>query len=212
MPKSEERKEYLRNRREKVCESCGGPKEIGGYCKKCWIKRTARRSKLNQEKKARNECLTCTNPRYKKHTKCHVCLEKYRVQCQKRREARVAAGQCVTCGADNASSNYCSLCFVKNVSKFHFGTRNRYPELIKLLEDQNGVCPYTGRSLEIGVNATLDHKTPKSRGGSDELKNLQWVFCSEFQNVNTLKWNMTDEEFKGLVKLVYEHTVGENGS
>jgi CRISPR/Cas system Type II protein with McrA/HNH and RuvC-like nuclease domain len=175
------------------------------------VKRTARRREREQEKKKRGECLFCTNAVYKKHTRCHKCLEKQCEQRKKREQRRIEAGECVTCGA-KSETHKCSVCYLKNTSRFHFGSVKRYQELFELWESQSGICPYTGNELKLGVNTTLDHILPKSRDGTDDIENLQWVFCSEFVNVNTLKWDMTDKEFKGLIKTVYEHTAGANGS
>lgn len=212
MAKTEHRKEYLRNRRAKVCETCGGPKEIGGYCKKCWDKRARRRKELHKEKRQRGECLTCAN-KVSKSSCCEVCLVKQREQRQRRESTRLEAGLCILCGKESHAhgSRTCGRCFCRGVSKFHFKTYSRTEELIGLLESQHSLCPYTGKKLVLGENCTLDHILPRSRDGANDIDNLQWVFCSEFMNVNILKWNMTDQEFRELIQMVYENIVGENG-
>jgi 5-methylcytosine-specific restriction endonuclease McrA len=43
---------------------------------------------------------------------------------------------------------------------------------------------------------TLDHKTPKSRGGSDETDNF--AFCC--RECNSVKGNRTDEEFRKFLR------------
>jgi 5-methylcytosine-specific restriction endonuclease McrA len=43
----------------------------------------------------------------------------------------------------------------------------------------------------IGINASVDHRTPKSKGGSNELDNLQWVDI----RINKMKGDMTHEKF-----------------
>lgn len=48
-------------------------------------------------------------------------------------------------------------------------------ELLVKLEKQNYVCPLTGEILILGINASLDHITPSSKGGNDNLDNLRWV-------------------------------------
>jgi len=64
-------------------------------------------------------------------------------------------------------------------------------ELLALLDKQNRRCPYSGRLLLIGDNASIDHKIPLDRGGTNDLTNLQWVDY----HVNIMKWYRTDEEF-----------------
>lgn len=203
------RKEYSRQRRKVCCEDCGGPKEIGGYCKACWNKRTKRRKKLFAEKKARGECITCINKTENK-SRCDECLIKQREQRKRRESKRFEKGLCVNCGKNKHTkhSKTCGNCFCRNVSKFHFNTYSKTEDLKNLLKHQNYICPYTGKKLILGETCTLDHILPKSRGGSNDMNNLQWVFCSEFLNVNTIKWSMTDEEFRTLIVNIFEHIEG----
>ena len=58
--------------------------------------------------------------------------------------------------------------------------------------NQRGRCAYTGRKLDR--TAQVDHKTPVSRGGTNDASNLHWV-CAD---ANCVKNNKTHEEFIGL--------------
>lgn len=71
-----------------------------------------------------------------------------------------------------------------------------------LLEKQNHTCPYTGKKLVIGVNASIDHKNPRSRfpDQSKSIENAEWVDL----NVNRAKRAMTKEEFIELCTLIAE--------
>jgi CRISPR/Cas system Type II protein with McrA/HNH and RuvC-like nuclease domain len=64
-------------------------------------------------------------------------------------------------------------------------------QIQELLIAQNFQCAYSGKSLEMGSDATLDHKIPRSRGGSDDIGNLQWVS----RRVNQMKTDFTHDEF-----------------
>jgi 5-methylcytosine-specific restriction endonuclease McrA len=55
--------------------------------------------------------------------------------------------------------------------------------------NQRGRCAYTGRLLDR--NAQVDHKTPTSRGGSNDASNLHWVTA----DANWVKGTMTHSEF-----------------
>jgi 5-methylcytosine-specific restriction endonuclease McrA len=68
-----------------------------------------------------------------------------------------------------------------------------YTELARLWKKQRGLCALTGRRLSR-ENAELDHKIPKSRGGGDEIDNLQWVTVE----ANRAKRDLTDGEFAEL--------------
>lgn len=63
-------------------------------------------------------------------------------------------------------------------------------ELRHLLEEQNYRCAYSGRSL-TPESATVDHRVPLSRGGSNTIGNIAIVQGM----VNLAKSSMTVEEF-----------------
>ena len=72
-------------------------------------------------------------------------------------------------------------------------------DVIKDLLDQQGhLCVYTGEPLIPGVNASLDHKTPTSRGGDNSIGNLQWVT----KRINSFKNYLTHEEFVNLCGII----------
>ncbi|WP_439624097.1 HNH endonuclease [Gemmata sp.] len=73
-------------------------------------------------------------------------------------------------------------------------------ELMKLLERQDFRCAYTGRSLSPET-ASVDHITPISRGGLNELSNLAIVHM----DVNTAKSSMTLEEFVAVCREVVDN-------
>jgi hypothetical protein len=60
--------------------------------------------------------------------------------------------------------------------------------------------------LILGENATLDHKIPRSKGGTADILNLQWVYYDQEFNVNTIKRDMSEENFLKAINTIYEHT------
>lgn len=68
-------------------------------------------------------------------------------------------------------------------------------ELHHLLEVQQYKCALTGRELEPAI-ACLDHKMPKSMGGSDSVDNLQWIHT----DANRAKGTMSMETFITLCR------------
>ena len=65
-------------------------------------------------------------------------------------------------------------------------------DLAALWKSQRGLCALTGRKLDR--TAEIDHRLPKTRGGGDEITNLQWVT----REANRAKRDLTDEEFHAL--------------
>lgn len=70
-------------------------------------------------------------------------------------------------------------------------------ELYKWLNIDEYKCYYSNEILTID-NLTIDHKIPLSRGGTNELNNL--CICS--RKMNTIKGQLTEEEFNELLELV----------
>lgn len=70
-------------------------------------------------------------------------------------------------------------------------------ELEKWLNHEHFICYYCLRELNL-EDLTCDHKTPLSRLGSNEISNL-CICCSD---CNSLKAELTEEEFRSLLELV----------
>ena len=69
------------------------------------------------------------------------------------------------------------------------------------LERQGFQCHYTGVELVPGINLSLDHLVPKSRGGSStDIANCVW--CD--RNINAFKSNLTETEFVQRCRIVVE--------
>lgn len=60
-----------------------------------------------------------------------------------------------------------------------------------LVRRDGAVCGVCGEPIETMKEITVDHKVPRSRGGSDELPNLQ----PAHEHCNRDKNDMTDEEW-----------------
>jgi len=79
-----------------------------------------------------------------------------------------------------------------------FGNFDQTEALVESFENQNGKCWYSHKDLIPGANTGLDHQTPSSRGGRDELPNFRWVTVQ----VNRMKNDMTHDEFVAFCQLV----------
>lgn len=68
---------------------------------------------------------------------------------------------------------------------------------------QNPICYMTGKPIDLTQPDTyqLDHRIPVSRGGTNELDNLE--LCDA--TVNQSKYNMLPDEFIKMCKLILEH-------
>jgi len=70
--------------------------------------------------------------------------------------------------------------------------------LLVLWYNQRGRCAYTGIKLYGDSNTHLDHIIPRTKGGSSEIGNLQFV-CAL---VNRMKFNLSHEEFIETCKII----------
>ena len=87
------------------------------------------------------------------------------------------------------------------MAKKYLGSVRRWQELENLFVQQP-VCPYTKKTLTLGIDTSLDHITPSTRGGTNEISNYQWVYCSGYFDINWMKGDMTDAEFRDAIKLL----------
>ena len=70
------------------------------------------------------------------------------------------------------------------------GGSHTLKELIDLFDRQQGSCYYCGNILEYNV-MHRDHKTPVSRGGTNDIGNIAWA-CARCNNE---KFTMTEPEY-----------------
>ena len=109
-----------------------------------------------------------------------------------------AKGQCRRCRRlpPINGQRRCRECAIKEIA-LRWGTT--YEVLTSIW---TGVCPYSGRQIEVGVNASLDHKVARANGGTNNKENLQWVHSE----VNTAKHSLTEEQFQRLIADCYRNT------
>jgi hypothetical protein len=112
-------------------------------------------------------------------------------------------GLCYSCSRKPVSntSSWCEQHWFTQAA-WRSGLRGKgsWKRIRELLEHQNYICPYTGKVLIIGVNASVDHKLPRSRYPElvGDISNYEWVD----EDVNRAKRSMTRDEFVLLCKII----------
>ena len=183
-----------------VCLFCTKPRGKTQLCDYHLKKRTAKRHALAREREANGLCVKCgrTNDRPQSNC-CNKCTSDSNVNILKRAKTLVAQGLCKRCGGlPLPNQTRCLPCWANEFAARHLGSVTYANELLRLLNEQNYKCALTGEHLIPMVNASLDHKIPKSRGGTSELSNLHWVTY----DVNFMKRHMTVDEFVRVATLV----------
>ena len=197
-----------------LCKDCGLQRGSNGttiYCRAC-------SSKIQDNANARKEAkrkewanagdLICNgcgahlgNAEFKLCEKCRQYHRDHGNRTrQSRMERKLADGACAACSAKALhKSRYCKKHFLDNTLRKYGISINEYDLFWKKLEHQEFRCYYTGIEIIPGVNASLDHKIPRSRGGKQsDIDNCVW--CD--RNINAFKNDATDEEFVNLCKRI----------
>lgn len=120
-----------------------------------------------------------------------------------KRKERIKRGICLTCKSRKIHQGFsCYQCLLRKIAGFNFGKPARWEELHRLFESQNGKCYYTGDSIEIGVNASLDHILPVSRFPSrkHDITNVCWTT----RQMNSFKSDSTIDELVLICKIIME--------
>ena len=153
-------------------------------------------------------CVKCGNKSREGKTRCEDCALKDNEFKKRTHLDRQSKNMCYKCGKKPPYNNIqlCAICKVKVVAIKRLGSVKRYKDLMYLFLKQKQICPYTGIHLKLGDNASLDHKIPVSKGGTNETQNLQWV-CKW---ANIAKHDYSEDEFKNYIRICHEHiTVNE---
>lgn len=169
-------------------------------CVACREKENAHAKRARKEKKLANCCSKCgvpldsetESPTHK--SMCLNCAEAQVESLRQLRAKRKANRECVHCGVSltvEVEGFDCVECVLKATALHWMGTSTKWEELKELLEKQDHKSIYTGRVIQVTREATVDHKIPRSRGGTGDIENLQWI---EFQ-INLSKSDMTHKEY-----------------
>lgn len=173
-------------------------------------KNYARVKKYQDAHRQQGLCIQCPAPALAGKVRCADCLKRRTVIRKSRRDRAEELGMCYQChtATKMTSHKLCEDCYFKGTCASHFGSQVQWRSLKEKFFLQNGKCALSGVSLTLGIDVELDHIVPSSRGGKDELDNVQWVLCV----VNRMKDHMLETEFFGLVEKLYRTMKERNAS
>ena len=146
-------------------------------CLKCLKFQSEASLRLREKTKKKNCCVRCRSSDYIKN----------RIDMHRFKPAKV---------------KLCIACYLKRMSYSVCGSQKLWEKLLKLFNEQNQLCVYTGEKLIIGVNASIDHINPRVKGGSNKIENLQWV---DFR-INLMKRDLVEPEFLKLIKKIHGYS------
>ena len=202
------------------CTSCEAPKDSETHAK-CLQVVNERRKQLSDADLCRDcqnpltsdEHLPCLEKRRNKEGRCwkcgflidsnehQECKEEQNKAARRLYQEKLVTGECVAHHGRKAVVNTrCSECWMRSLATLSVGASKNWQVLKDLWDSQGGLCAYTGVALVEGDGASVDHKTPKARGGTNTLGNVHWVLFE----INKTKDMLTDEEFLIICKHNYE--------
>lgn len=114
-------------------------------------------------------------------------------------------GACTWCGKAprHLHLKRCIDCCFRDLAGRHLKDPNQGPELKKLLERQRYRCAYSGRPIDIGNNASVEHVEPssKAKDRANDITNLRFVDM----RINQMKHSMPLPELIECCKSVLTH-------
>jgi len=170
---------------ESLCNSCGKTLTDVGF-KTCGDCRTSARARLKRHVGRRGYAPSMVE-------RTPEMRERRRLASQARRGRYSAEGRCLSCGKPKThASLYCRKHWLANVMRKYKIPAVDSDTLWLKLEKQGFRCYYTGIEITPGLNASLDHRVPRSRGG--DLADLDnYVWCDRL--INAFKNDLTEAEF-----------------
>lgn len=173
----------------KVCKECGIEKPLSEF-------HIAKLGK--QGRKA--QCIECYTPKSRENGRRYI-----------KRKQLESIGLCQKCfkatplpAMEQKSFPLCRACFFKVFSKRALGTVAHWEVLEAQFERQDSRCPYTGVTLILGLNASLDHIKPRFHFPelANNPSNTEWVL----DEVNEMKRDRTPEEFLEMLSRIVAYT------
>lgn len=178
----------------------------------------AAKKRFRQHRLAARLCVNCATPLVSgdKQQQCPACRSKGVEATQQRRLRYREEGRCIHCGGDSPiqrdnAEQICVTCYLRACSREHFGTNAQWPMLLAAWERCGGICPYTGLTMRLGIDASVEHRYPSSRFPAlrENPQNIEWIHL----RVNEMKRDFTHDEFiafiRGILSYVDNTAFGE---
>jgi 5-methylcytosine-specific restriction endonuclease McrA len=163
--------------------------------------KTIYQRKWRLERAYKGLCVRCGLPLVNEKVKCTVCKENESQVKKQWYVKKKATMECLKCKEIKTIGMYCEKHWFMSIALANFGSTRRALEIKDLLEKQSYKCALTGRTLTPGTNASIDHIIPTSKGGTDDVTNLQWMDL----DVNFAKSDLSVDAFIQLAKEITEY-------
>ena len=187
-----------------LCIRCNKPHDRHTQlCTKCTKLQKAKDDSDKKRLRREGVCISCRKlPAVDGLLICRSCSDKKKRVSKTLRSERLSRGLCERCGKKPPvdGGQNCEECVVERAARMQLGSSKLSSLLWDKFAEQKGICPYTGMKLRIGVDASVDHVIPKSRGGTNDMENIQWVHVW----INWMKNDTPKGEFVSKLKKFME--------
>ena len=202
---------YETLKKQGLCTCCAKPNDNnkGSECLDCRNKGRESDRKRRTNLRDKGVCWSCGSLVMAGKTYCEKHFLAGAALRSARRLRLIENGLCPACGIDkpSAQSLECWKCILKKLASRLWHKTSRWIELESLLNKQQQLCPYTGRLLVVGDNASIDHIIALAKGGTNDISNLQW--CDEVANY--MKRHYSEKEFLQIIDEIAAHTKIKRG-
>ncbi len=209
--------EVLKNKG--ICITCRKKPSVTNHtiCEECRQYKNRMVREYNDKRKEKGLCRSCNNPAVSGRWRCEECQKKSSDIIDSLMNKRRVEGLCMRCGNPDIlltpgggfksrQDNLCQQCYLKQTArnKFNLKSAKHWRKLLYLWEKQGPICPLSGKQLILGVNTSLDHIIPRSKGGTSDLSNLRWVYSCGDYNINIMRGAQSDEEFRQHIEELHK--------
>lgn len=179
---------------------------LGNWCNECNASKNSEKHQRHLARRREYNKSERGKKRKRKYEKSSRGKKSARNSKRKRRQKAREAGKCGNHpDRDAVTATLCEECWWKRRAHERLDDWNRGTELQEIIEKQNFKCIYSGIKLIIGINLSIDHFVPQSRGGDNSSLNLGGTLTK----LNALKGALTHEEFFQVCKYRWEeHQAG----
>jgi len=179
-------------------------------CSKCKKEYPNNKNYFNKDKNQKDGrsyyCKWCQNILRKQSYNRTYNTERNTSKTQLIRARRFANGTCIDCTSPRMeNNNYCEKHYLQQLSNTRFKTIKYWIHIKEKLEKQNYTCPYSGRKLILGENASIDHIKPAYLHPdlTEDMDNIHIVD----KQANYAKHKLTETDFFKLIEDIYNHSI-----
>ncbi len=209
-----QREQYQNRLNQGLCPRCGDHAiSDSSHCQSC-----SNRTSKSDKHRARGRldkgiCPQCgQRPCESGLKRCSVCRATNYGKVVDRETRLSLQGLCTRCGKNKfllsmkdrtSRQRQCEACYLKRAAKNNLGSERFAQLLLDKLNTQHWTCPYTGDTIVLGDNDSVDHIRPRIRFPDESMNpdNVEWIT----RRANVMKRDLMPDEFLAVIKQIHDY-------